>query len=44
MLDRVDQFPDFHPRRDYALTLSSAEMSEVERNAASADEVALDLP
>ncbi|HYT25872.1 MAG TPA: BREX system ATP-binding protein BrxD [Actinomycetota bacterium] len=44
VLDRVDQFPDFHPRRDYALTLSSAEMSEVERNAASADEVALDLP
>jgi len=44
VLDRVDQFPDFDPRRDYALTLSSAEMSEVERNAASADEVALDLP
>jgi len=44
VLDRVDQFPDFDPRRDYALTLSSTEMSEVERNAASADEVALDLP
>lgn len=44
VLDRVDQFPDFDPRRDYALTLSTAEMSEVERNAASADEVALELP
>jgi hypothetical protein len=44
VLDRVDQFPDFDPRRDYALTLSTAEMSDVERNAACADEVALDLP
>jgi P-loop Domain of unknown function (DUF2791) len=44
VLDRVDQFPDFDPRRDYALTLSTAEMSDVERNAASPDEVALELP
>lgn len=52
VLDRVDQFEDFDPRRDYALTLGPAELSEVERNAASlpsspvasADDVALDLP
>ncbi|MFR9779027.1 BREX system ATP-binding protein BrxD [Micromonospora sp. MS34] len=44
VLDRVDQFPDFDPRSDYALTLSTAEMTEVERNAASADDVSLDLP
>jgi hypothetical protein len=44
VLDRVDQFPDFGPRQHYALTLSTAEMSEVERNAASAYEVPVDLP
>ena len=44
VLDRVDQFPDFDPRQHYALTLTTAEMSEVERNAASADEVPVDLP
>jgi len=43
VLDRVDQFPDFDPRRDYALTLAAAEMTDVERNAASADEISLDL-
>ncbi len=44
VLDRVDQFPDFDPRQHYKLTLATAEMSEVERNAASADEVPVDLP
>ena len=44
VLDRVDQFPDFDPRQHYALTLATAEMSEIERNAASADEVPVDLP
>ena len=54
VLDRVDQFPDFDPRQDYALTLRHDELSEVERQAAaggagrresagSADEVELDL-
>lgn len=44
VLDRVDQFPDFDPRRDYALTLRAEELSDVERNAArSADDVRLDL-
>ncbi len=34
VLDRVDQFADFDPRRHYALTLAAGELSEVERNAA----------
>jgi hypothetical protein len=49
VLDRVDQFADFDPRRDYALTLTAGELSEVERNAAvlpaaRADDIDLDLP
>lgn len=31
VLDRVDQFEDFDPRVDYALTVESGELSEVER-------------
>ena len=34
VLDRVDQFGDFDPRRDYALTVSASELSESEREAA----------
>ena len=34
VLDRVDQFADFDPRRHYALTLAAGELSEVERNVA----------
>lgn len=34
VLDRVDQFPDFDPRRDYALTVSASELTETEREAA----------
>jgi len=33
VLDRVDQFPDFDPRRDYALTVGSAELTDAEREA-----------
>ncbi|WP_431985579.1 BREX system ATP-binding protein BrxD [Streptomyces griseoflavus] len=47
VLDRVDQFEDFDPREHYALTVSAAELTEVERNAAAsdrADDVELDLP
>jgi hypothetical protein len=33
VLDRVDQFPEFDPRRDYQLTIVDSELSEVERNA-----------
>jgi len=51
VLDRVDQFAEFDPRRHYALTLAASELSEVERNAAaltpraaaSPDDVDLDL-
>jgi hypothetical protein len=47
VLDRVDQFEDFDPRKHYALTVNVSELTEVERNAAaatSADDVGLDLP
>lgn len=43
VLDRVDQYGDFDPRRDYALTVTSAELTDIERNAATPDDVALDL-
>jgi hypothetical protein len=41
VFDRVDQFPDWDPRRHYALTLRTDELNEVERNLASADDVDL---
>jgi hypothetical protein len=45
VLDRVDQFDDFDPRRDYALTVNVNELSDVERNAAAgAGDVVLELP
>jgi hypothetical protein len=46
VLDRVEAFDDFDPRSHYALTLSSAELSEAERNAAAtgAGDIELDLP
>jgi hypothetical protein len=31
VLDRIDQFPDFDPRRDYALTLADTELTPAER-------------
>jgi hypothetical protein len=46
ILDRIDQFPEFDPRQHYALTVSDAELTEVERNARGAsnvDEIELDL-
>lgn len=43
VLDRVDAFEDFDPRQHYALTLSNAELSETERNAASAGDIDLDI-
>lgn len=43
VLDRVDQFEDFDPRRDYALTVTRGELSEDELAAASVDDVNLDL-
>jgi hypothetical protein len=45
VLDRVDQFGDFDPRRDYPLTIHATELTDLERNAAAggADDVELDL-
>ena len=48
VLDRVAEFDDFDPRQHYKLTLSSAELTATERNAAAfrpatADDVDLDL-
>lgn len=46
VLDRVDQYDDFDPRRDYKLTVGVQEMTDEERNAAArltADDIALDL-
>lgn len=36
VLDRVDQFDDFDPRKHYKLTISDGELTEVERNARAA--------
>lgn len=33
VLDRIDQYADFDPRRHYALTLSASELTAEERNA-----------
>jgi hypothetical protein len=46
VLDRIEQFPEFDPRIHYALTVSSSELNEIERNALSAksvDEIELEL-
>jgi hypothetical protein len=52
VLDRVDQFPDFDPRRDYRLTVDVRELTDMEREArsrgdlrgaSSVDEIDLDL-
>ncbi len=46
VLDRVEQFPDFDPRRDYRLTIVDSELTDVERNAraaSSVDDIELDL-
>ena len=46
VLDRVDQFPDFDPRRDYALTVTEGELTVVERaaaGAASVDDIEIEL-
>src|SRR3954471_6543164 len=46
VLDRIDQHPEFDPRRHYRLTLADGELTRVERaarGAASVDDVELDL-
>ena len=39
VLDRVDQFADFDPRRHYAPTLDAKELTAAERAVAGADSV-----
>ncbi|MEU4691914.1 BREX system ATP-binding protein BrxD [Actinoplanes sp. NPDC023714] len=43
VLDPVELHPDFDPRRHFTLTVSGAELTDVERNARRADEIELDL-
>lgn len=45
VLDRVDEFDDFDLRRDYTLTVERAELTVVEREAASVtlDDIDLDV-
>ena len=43
VLDRIDQFPDFDPRQHYRLTVSSTELTDIERNLVSADDIELEL-
>ncbi len=46
VLDRVDQFDDFEPRRDYHLTVTDGELTPTERHAraaASVDDIDLDV-
>jgi len=46
ILDRIDQFPDFDPQKDYKLTLVDSEMNEIERNQShvkNIDDIELDL-
>ena len=46
VLDRVDQFDDFDPRRNYKLTITDGELTDVEVNAraaASVEDIELDL-
>ncbi|MCA2177721.1 BREX system ATP-binding protein BrxD [Nonomuraea glycinis] len=44
VLDRIDQFEDFDPRRHYRLTLAGNELTDLERNlVVSADDLDLDL-
>jgi hypothetical protein len=46
VLDRVELFDDFDPRRDYQLTVGESELSEIERNAersVTPDDIELDL-
>jgi hypothetical protein len=43
VLDRIDQFEEFDPSRHYALTVSEVEMNELERAAATVDDIELPL-
>ena len=39
VLDRIDQFADFDPRKHYALTIDDSELTTVERSTTAASDV-----
>ncbi|WP_102140889.1 BREX system ATP-binding protein BrxD [Mycobacterium hubeiense] len=43
VLDKIEQFPDFDPYRDYEVRIAENELSTAERAALTADDVVLDL-
>jgi hypothetical protein len=43
VLDKVDQFEEFDPREHYRVAIGASELNETERNAASANDIELDL-
>jgi hypothetical protein len=43
VLDRVDQFPEFDPRRDYGVQVTAAELNAEERGDVSPDDIELKL-
>lgn len=43
VLDRIDQFPDFDPRRDYKLRIAANELTQDEKRVLSPDDIELDL-
>lgn len=43
VLDRVDQFPEFDPRKHYALTVTAGELTAEEREVADVDDIDLGL-
>lgn len=43
VLDKIEQFADFDPYKDYEVRIASAELSDAERAALTADDIPLDL-
>lgn len=43
VLDRVDQFPDFDPRKDYGIKVTAGELNTEEQRALSPDDIELKL-
>ena len=43
VLDKIEQFPDFDPYKDYEVRIAPAELSDAERAALTADDIPLDL-
>lgn len=43
VLDKIEQFPDFDPHKDYEVVIASSELSDAERAALTANDVPLDL-